>query len=145
MVDSLGLADYLTFNGSRLNGYVTLPPSFDSSLSGLGTQRALEFSVPATSGPWGNGALPAGTYGGRNLRKRSDKAMSCPDGNGWSLDLDDKGGRSLLRIHPDGNVPGTLGCVGVVCGYQNQVFDSLSNGLSGGYDVTLDVIYGSGP
>jgi hypothetical protein len=31
------------------------------------------------------------------------------------------------------------------CGYHNQVFDSLSNGLSRGQDVTLEVIYRSGP
>jgi hypothetical protein len=36
------------------------------------------------------------------------KELSCPDGNGWILDPDDKGGRSLLRIHPDGNVPGDI-------------------------------------
>jgi RHS repeat-associated protein len=145
LIDSLGLSNYLTFNGNRLNGYITLPPSFDPSLSGLATRRVLEFSVPAVSGPWGDGPLPPGVYGGRNLRKRSDKAMSCPGSGGWSLDLDDKGGRSLLRIHPDGNVPGTLGCVGVVCGYQNEVFNSLSDGLSSGNDVTLDVFYGDEP
>jgi len=145
LVDPLGLADRYVFDGSTLTGYNRYaPPPFDSALVGSGLpQWTPEISVPAVSGPWGDGKLPAGTYGGRNLRKRSDKAMTCPGGNGYSLDLDDKGGRSLLRIHPDGNVPGTLGCVGIVCGYQNQVFDSLQDGLQrNGGEITLEVDYG---
>jgi hypothetical protein len=68
--------------------------------------------------------------------------MTCPDGKGWSLDLDDKDGRQLLRIHPDGNVPGTEGCVGVICGYHNQVYDSLMDGLlRNGGEIDLEVDY----
>jgi hypothetical protein len=37
------------------------------------------------------------------------------DGVGFSVDLDPlfQTNRTLLRIHPDGNVPGTLGCIGI--------------------------------
>lgn len=37
------------------------------------------------------------------------------DGVGFSMDLNPsfETGRSLLRIHPDGNKVGTLGCVGL--------------------------------
>ncbi len=148
-IDPLGLSDYFTFNGSALTGYTYVryaPTPFDSSLSGtsfVGTRQ--DFSVPAVSGPHGKGRLPAGSYGGRNLRRRTDRAMTCPNGNGFSLDLDDKDGRELLRIHPDGNVPGTLGCVGVVCGYENQAYNAILDGLRGGNDVRLDVDYGDGP
>ena len=85
------------------------------------------FSV---SGPWGKGKLPEGTYNGNNLRKRKDnKAMICPNGSGWSLDLNPtfNTDRTLLRIHPDGNVPGTEGCIGPSCQNQQQVYDALKN------------------
>lgn len=145
LVDPLGLADRYVFDGESLVGYNRYaPPSLDSSLKGSGLPEwRQEIRVPAVSGPWGKGKLPEGKYGGRNLRNRSGtKAMTCPDGNGWSLDLDDKDGRKLLRIHPDGNVPGTEGCVGVVCGYHNQVHDSLMNGLlRNGGQIELEVEY----
>jgi hypothetical protein len=41
------------------------------------------------------------------------------DGYGYSFDLTDafdprtNATRSLLRIHPDGGYPGTLGCIGI--------------------------------
>lgn len=143
-IDPLGLADRYVFNGTRLIGYDMLPPSFDAALQGSGMPRwVTEINVPAVSGPWGDGPLSEGRYGGRNLRKRSDKAMSCPDGKGWSLDLDDKDGRTSLRIHPDGNVPGTLGCIGIVCGYHNEVYESLIDGLSrNGGEIEIEVEYG---
>ncbi|TAH44813.1 MAG: RHS repeat-associated core domain-containing protein [Gammaproteobacteria bacterium] len=145
-IDPFGLADRYTFNGTELIGYNRYaPPPFDSALQGSGLPLwILEINVPAVSGPWGNGKLPEGKYGGRNLRNRSsNKAMTCPDGNGWSLDLDNKGGRTELRIHPDGNVPGTEGCVGVVCGYHGQVYDSLTDGLlRNGGEIELEVDYG---
>ena len=114
-IDPFGLLDRLVFDGKTLTGY-------DDS--------AIEFSVPAVSGPWGKGRLPEGVYVGNNLRRRNDnKAMICKDGNGWSLDLDPnfRTDRSLLRIHPDGNVPGTEGCIGPDCKYQQQVYDALRN------------------
>lgn len=146
LVDPMGLADRYLFNGTTLNGYNRFGVvPFDSYLQGSGLPAYRQVnSVPAVSGPWGNGKLPAGTYGGRNLRNRSgNKAMTCPDGEGWSLDLDNKDGRTELRIHPDGNVPGTQGCVGVLCGYHNEVFNDLQDGLlrnSG--EITLEVNYG---
>ncbi len=112
-LDPMGLLDYLVFDGSRLKGY-------------KGDEVILD--VPATSGPYGKGALPNGLYLGDNLRDRSDKkAMNCPDGIGWSLDLEPlfKTDRDLLRIHPDGNVFGTEGCIGVNCSDHRKVRDSL--------------------
>lgn len=113
-VDPTGLLDRLVYDGKYLTGYEDF---------------GVEFRVPAVSGPWGNGRLPEGVYTGRNLRSRKDnKAMTCPDGSGWSLDLDPTfmTSRDLLRIHPDGNVPGTEGCIGPSCGAgQQAVYDAL--------------------
>ena len=113
-VDPMGLLDRLVYDGKYLTGYEDF---------------GVEFRVPAVSGPWGKGSLPEGVYMGRNLRNRKDnKAMTCPDGSGWSLDLDPTfmTPRDLLRIHPDGNVPGTEGCIGPSCGAgQQAVHDAL--------------------
>jgi len=149
LIDPSGLSDRYVFNGSALTGYSRYAsPPFDSYLAGSGLSTSIrDLNVPAVSGPHGKGSLPAGTYGGRNLRNRSsNKAMTCPDGNGWSLDLDNKDGRTELRIHPDGNVPGTLGCVGVVCGYHDQAYESIADGLlKNGGEITLEVNYGDNP
>ncbi len=112
-VDPMGLLDRLVYDGKYLTGYEDF---------------GVEFRVPAVSGPHGLGRLPEGVYMGSKLQKRTDKAMSCPDGAGWSLNLDPtfKTTRDLLRIHPDGNVPGTLGCIGPSCGAgQQTVHDAL--------------------
>ena len=80
-------------------------------------------SGPAISGPYVDktlpkdvkgGPLPVGDYVGKNFRVRYETAMTVTDSQGkvgWSVDLSDKGGRTELRIHPDGNVRGTSGCV----------------------------------
>jgi RHS repeat-associated protein len=114
-VDPSGLLDRLVFDGNYLTGYEDM---------------GVEFRVPAVSGPWGNGKLPEGVYKGSNLRQRNErgnKAMQC-EGKGWSLDLDPtfQTTRDLLRIHPDGNVAGTEGCIGPSCGAAQQVvYDAL--------------------
>jgi hypothetical protein len=68
--------------------------------------------------------------------------MVCEDGNGWSLDLDPKfkTDRDLLRIHPDGNVPGTEGCIGPDCRYQQQVYDALRDYFSDKKNKQIPVI-----
>jgi RHS repeat-associated protein len=117
-VDPFGLLDTIVYEGGRLKGYDDL---------------ATEFDVAAVSGPWGNGRLPNGTYNASNLRHRNNAAMSCPNGDGWSIDLDPTfpTNRTDLRIHPDGNVPGTEGCIGPSCGAdQKKVYDSLKNYFS---------------
>ncbi len=72
------------------------------------------------SGGYGRGSLPPGSYTVTpHLWSRSDRSMSV-DGVGYSFALSDKydrrvgANRSLLRIHPDGGTPGTMGCVGIV-------------------------------
>jgi len=71
-------------------------------------------SFDAVSGPHGNGILPDGNYIVDNLRTRTVSGFSR-DGVGFSLDLKPQfqTTRTLLRIHPDGNTLGTLGCIGI--------------------------------
>lgn len=80
----------------------------------------------AVSGPFGNGPLPMGWYLCSNLRERSKTAM-VRDGVGFSVDLDPlfPTTRTLLRIHPDGNVPGTLGCIGITDPDVRGCYDAL--------------------
>jgi len=127
-VDPLGLLDRLVFNGSSLTGY---------------DDFAKEFSVPATSGPWGKGPLPNGVYNGGNLRApRNKKGMTCSDGASWSLNLSPtfQTSRTNLEIHPDGNVPGTLGCIGVSCHAQAKVYKALKRYFSQPGATSIPVI-----
>jgi len=80
----------------------------------------------AVSGPWGNGPLPLGWYECTNLRSRTKTAM-VRDGVGFSVDLNPlfPTTRTLLRIHPDGNVPGTLGCIGITDPDVQGCYDAL--------------------
>ena len=66
------------------------------------------------SGPHGNGTLPNGNYTANNLRSRTVSGF-VRDGVGFSIDLNPQfqTTRTLLRIHPDGNTAGTLGCIGI--------------------------------
>lgn len=73
------------------------------------------------SGGGGRGNLPAGEYNvTRHLDYRRDKPTMQVGGEGYSFALSDKydprvgDTRSLLRIHPDGMGPGTIGCIGIV-------------------------------
>jgi hypothetical protein len=89
-----------------------------------GAQR-IRYSWDATSGVDGENSLPNGLYKGTNLRVRTNPSM-VRDGIGFSIDLNDmwdpKLGRlrTLLRIHPDGNIngfwwlnDGSTGCISI--------------------------------
>lgn len=99
------------------------------------------------SGPYGRGSLPPGQYKGDNIRKRKDnRGMRC-NAEGWSLDIEPENfstDRTDLRIHPDGNRPGTLGCIGVACGFSqadflgSMLFDYL--GPQGNSSITIEVV-----
>ena len=72
------------------------------------------------SGGHGRGYLPAGRYTVTpHLWERSESGFSV-DGVGYSFSLSDAydtrvgDTRTLLRIHPDGGVAGTNGCIGIV-------------------------------
>lgn len=89
----------------------------NGTLSFYGDKGELLFRGPATSGPWGKGALPKGLYGVGAHRDNRTGSYACPNSAGYSVNLDPQFStpRTDLRIHPDGGVPGTLGCIGVNC------------------------------
>ena len=81
--------------------------------------NVLELSIVANSGGFGSGAPPNGkykthTYQDRSKSGRYHEGMN-KNGVGFSFHLDPQFStrRSHLRIHPDGNKPGTLGYVGL--------------------------------
>lgn len=114
----------------RLDGYFVIP--------------RLGFACRACSGSTRLYPLPAGRYRASNFRKRTDAAM-VRDGVGFSVDLSDAWDpalgrtRSLLRIHPDGNLPGTQGCVGILAKLQ-ECHDHLQALLPSGTTRTLEVV-----
>ncbi|WP_241280246.1 DUF6443 domain-containing protein [Chryseobacterium cucumeris] len=76
-------------------------------------------SYDGVAGGFGNGAPENGEYTVDSYQDRSpngwyNKGMNR-DGVGFSFNLNPQfsTGRSLLRIHPDGNNEGTLGCIGM--------------------------------
>ncbi|WP_312769574.1 RHS repeat-associated core domain-containing protein [Epilithonimonas sp.] len=76
-------------------------------------------SYEAVAGGFGNGAPENGEYTVDSYQDRSpngwyNKGMNR-DRVGFSFNLNPQfsTGRSLLRIHPDGNNEGTLGCIGM--------------------------------
>lgn len=76
-------------------------------------------SFSAVAGGFGNGAPENGSYTVSNFQDRSpdgwyNKGMN-KDGVGFSFNLNPQfsTNRSDLRIHPDGNNEGTLGCIGL--------------------------------
>ena len=82
-------------------------------------------SYTGVAGGFGNGAPENGAYTVNNYQDRSasgwyNKGMNR-DGVGFSYNLNPqfKTSRSLLRIHPDGNNEGTLGCIGLSGDSQN--------------------------
>lgn len=84
----------------------------------------------ARSGPWGNGQLPDGLYtigsaarlpvaGSSSYRDANNFAWWCPITPRFATH------RSSLGIHPDGNVSGTLGCIGIVNGNTYSLYTTL--------------------
>ncbi len=85
--------------------------------TGVFTWGATQYK--ATSGPHGKGALPLGQYSIRTRHVVANKNISssyedAATGNRWFIPLEPSFSttRSGFGIHPDGNVPGTLGCIG---------------------------------
>jgi len=75
-------------------------------------------SWSALSGSRNAGPIPSGAWELSDFRFRGeDEAQGgyYAHGIGFTVDItpDPQYGRGALRIHPDGNVPGTLGCIGL--------------------------------
>ncbi len=87
---------------------------------------------PAVSGPYRNGALPEGLYDlvGKIILPGGEPTTDpYADSRGfaWWVPLKPcfNTGRSGLGIHPDGNLPGTLGCIGVQIEDTRALFEQL--------------------
>jgi len=92
----------------------------------------------ARSGPFGLGVLPSGVYAvGRNevtdyttsigaaFQDGTGNGFFVPIYPGFSTTRGSIGGR--LGIHPDGNVPGTAGCIGITEHDASSFHDAISN------------------
>jgi len=75
------------------------------------------------SGRYGKGRAPVGTYRCYKLIHETRGAF-CQHGLGWQVPMEAKfeTERFGLAIHPDGNIEGTLGCIGLS-------FDSLEENV----------------
>lgn len=128
-IDPTGL-DALAFNGTTI-----------TQTNGTGQTVA---TWNATSGPWGNGSLPAGTYtvgAPISVTQTSNPSnyQSFCDGSGncWFAPLTPsfQTNRTGLGIHPDGGVSGTAGCVGAT----DNNTQSLRNAIQAGMTLTVTV------
>ena len=124
----------------------------DKSARGILTMNAyntLIITYQAVSGGWGKGSLPAGEYSTGKIWT-PEQIAALPNaasyqafGFGFFLPLIPKfeTDRTELGMHPDGGVPGTLGCVGLklqavsdaVCCYMLL----LAGTAAGGIDVEV--------
>ncbi len=93
---------------------VTVRATFKS-----GASRVMDGSFAAVAGGFGNGAPENGNYTLDSYQNRGPdgwyNAGMTNDGVGFSYNLNPtfSTGRTLLRMHPDGNKEGTLGCIGI--------------------------------
>jgi hypothetical protein len=113
---------YLEFDGSSLD-------IIDTYSNGTTNVRD---SFSAVSGPHGNGAIPSGEWNTGNVISPTGNVGMSVDGSDFAISLDanfDLNGRSGFYIHPDGNVPGTLGCVGLNGGANraNEFLNTYTN------------------
>ena len=127
-------------NPAEANGTLNVTSVFDDgSTLNLGSYQAI-------GGPYGNGSPENGGYTVSNLRRRNDNQGMIRDGFGFSLNLDPNfdTGRTLLRIHPDGNNAGTLGCIGLQCNenelraFYNIMRSYLNVHRSAGTTINID-------
>ena len=89
-------------------------------------------SWKACSGPYGKGAAPKGVYYlarpvAINPEAEENKPYKDKAGNAWFARLDPQfpTDRVGLGVHPDGNVPGTLGCIGIMEDDTKELFEML--------------------
>jgi len=83
------------------------------------------------------GALMTGTQRVEGVgfhKKYARSSYKDKKGFGWFLWL----GTGNLGIHPDGNVPGTKGCIGVVADDTRDLFDKLK--LKNSTGLTVEVV-----
>lgn len=104
-------------------------------------------SYDGVAGGFGNGAPENGDYNVNNYQDRSptgwyNRGMNR-DGVGFSYNLNPEfsTGRSLLRMHPDGNNEGTLGCIGLSGNGAtlNQFVNTMNHYLEGRTSLPVNI------
>jgi len=92
------------------------------------------YNWPAISGPYGKGKLPSGEYliaEPVEIKSTAAKYNPYRDKSGfvWWCQLTPlfETDRSGFGIHPDGNISGTLGCIGICIDNTREVFEVLLN------------------
>lgn len=93
-------------------------------IQGLEAKGKIEFGIyqcPIVSGGYGKGFAPKGQYKAISYRKENGESFS-KFGIGFFVYIVPKfkSDRTELGIHPDGNVPGTLGCIGIKLGSKDE-------------------------
>lgn len=94
-------------------------------------QAGNQAAVNARSGPWGKGSAPAGSYTVERPVAIEPTVENSPytdaQGFAWFARIVPRfqTERYGFGIHPDGNVPGTRGCIGIAVGDTKPVFDFL--------------------
>ena len=105
---------------------------------------------PAVSGGWGRGMLEVGNYvirhasGPKEIASIKEKDAYSLFGFGWFASLVPlfETIRDNLGLHPDGHVPGTLGCVGVIFKTLNEniyCWNTIRSALDHG-EIEFEVI-----
>lgn len=95
-------------------------------------------SSPAVSGPYGKGELPEGFYHvNRDQLVDTIKDGFCDKNNKcWFQKIEPQFStnppRTGLGIHPDGNVPGTEGCIGILDEDTKEWFEAFKSIEMGG-------------
>ncbi len=83
------------------------------------------------SGPHGKGYLPNGNYEAPRSKlvddRGPDDSYCDPNGKCWfqAMSPVPPNGRTGLGIHPDGNVPGTEGCIGITVDDTKAWYDAF--------------------
>ena len=98
----------------------------------------------AVSGGYGKGALPDGEYIIEKCYKLKDDGKQKAfkrDGEPWVATITPQfeTDRKELLIHPDGNIEGTLGCIGVTEKDMN-CYDVITHHLSINSNLNLSVL-----
>lgn len=144
---------FLTFDGENLtllqqvedeDGEKSVSSTLFEAKSGLPNKETGNYNYSINNQKVKNkGPIPGGDY-------RLHKFGSDENGKGFASGYKDLEGRAYyigltpighnafdrksLEIHPDGNVPGTLGCIGIQCQIPNlpkKFYDSILKTLSG--------------
>ncbi|MGQ1908995.1 RHS repeat-associated core domain-containing protein [Marinifilum sp. RC60d5] len=135
--------DYLGFTGARSPGRTRV----DGTLTWYRNTAVGPEIVKTWTARSGSRSLlptPHGEWELSNWRKRTKQGF-VKDGVGFSVDItpDPMHNRQYLRIHPDGGLPGTAGCIGLTGNAQElRLFSSMiRNHLSQYGPMRLNVGY----